>query len=97
MSSGKIQGKVTQAKKWTDFQAFLNEIVGEYAPDQEIQVVLDNYGTHKKNDEWLTRRTNIHFHFTPTSASWLNQVEIWFGILSRKALRLPVLSNSDNV
>jgi transposase len=48
---------------------------------------LDNYCTHKRCDAWLAQHPNVHFHFTPTSASWLNQVEIWFGILSRKALR----------
>ena len=53
----------------------------------ELHVILDNYGTHKKCDAWLAAHPNVHFHFTPTSASWLNQVEIWFGILSRKALR----------
>ena len=87
VATGKIQGKVTQEKKRTDFQAFLDDIVGEYSPDQELHVVLDNYSTHKKNDEWLACHNNVHFHFTPTSASWLNQVEIWFGIFSRKALR----------
>jgi len=87
VSTGKIQGKVTQEKKRTDFQVFMDEIVDEYSSDQEIHVVLDNYCTHKKNEEWLARNKNIHFHFTPTSASWLNQVEIWFGIFSRKALR----------
>lgn len=45
------------------------------------------YGAHKKNEAWLAQHPNVHFHFTPTSASWLNQVEIWFGILSRKTLR----------
>lgn len=87
VATGKIQGKVTQEKKRTDFQAFMDELVTEYSSDQEIHVVLDNYGTHKKNNEWLAQNPNVHFHFTPTSASWLNQVEIWFGIFSRKALR----------
>jgi transposase len=87
VATGKIQGKVTQEKKRTDFQAFLDDLVKEYSPEQELHVVLDNYSTHKKNDEWLARHPNVHFHFTPTSASWLNQVEIWFGIFSRKALR----------
>ena len=58
ISTGKIQGKVTQEKKRTDFQAFLDDIVAEYSPDQELHVVLDNYGTHKKNDEWLARHKN---------------------------------------
>jgi len=48
---------------------------------------LDNLNTHKpKHDRWLTRHPNVHFHFTPTHASWLNQVEVWFSILSSKAL-----------
>lgn len=87
VSTGTIQGKVTETKKREDFQTFMDEIVAEYSSDQEIHVVLDNYCTHKKNEEWLARNKNVHFHFTPTSASWLNQVEIWFGIFSRKALR----------
>lgn len=87
VSTGKIHGKVTEEKKRVDFQAFMEEIVAEYPPDNQIHVVLDNYCTHKKNDEWLSRNKNVHFHFTPTSASWLNQVEVWFSIFSRKALR----------
>jgi len=87
VATGNIQGTLTQEKKRTDFQAFLDDLVKEYSPEQALHVVLDNYSTHKKNDEWLARHPNVHFHFTPTSASWLNQVEIWFGIFSRKALR----------
>ncbi len=87
VSTGKIQGKVTETKKRADFQSFMDEIVTEYSPDQEMHVILDNYCTHKKKEEWLLKNKNVRFHFTPTSASWLNQVEIWFGIFSRKALR----------
>ena len=54
--------------------------------DQEIHVVLDNLSTHKGNEAWLKRHPNVHFHFTPTSASWLNQVENWFSILQGKSL-----------
>ena len=50
--------------------------------------MLDNLNTHKpKYDAWLTRHRNVHFHFTPTHASWLNQIEVWFSLLSRHALR----------
>jgi transposase len=73
-------------KKRPDFQSFLDDIVADVPEDKDIHVILDNYCTHKKNEEWLALHTNVHFHFTPTSASWLNQVEIWFGILSRKTL-----------
>ena len=64
----------------------MNEVVADH-PDQEIHVVLDNLKTHKpKRDQWLARHKNVHFHFTPTHASWLNQVEIWFSILARSTL-----------
>jgi transposase len=54
---------------------------------REIHVILDNYCIHKRNEAWLAAHPNVFFHFTPTSASWLNQVEVWFGIFSRKVLR----------
>ncbi len=53
----------------------------------EYHVILDNYCIHKRCDEWLSVRPNVFFHYTPTSASWLNQIEIWFNIMSRKVLR----------
>src|SRR6202158_1824856 len=85
VATGLIRGKTTQTKKRVDFQAFMTELVAEHPPDREIHVILDNLSTHKKNDAWLAAHPNVTFHFTPTSASWLNQVEIWFGIFSRKA------------
>jgi len=65
----------------------MNEAVKSY-PGKEIHVILDNLNTHKpKADRWLNRHKNVHFHHTPTHASWLNQIEIWFSILSRSALK----------
>jgi transposase len=83
-------GKVTVAHKnrrrRVEFLAFMNDIVADY-PDTAIHVILDNLNTHKpKNDRWLKRHSNVQFHFTPTRASWLNQVEIWFSILEGKSL-----------
>ena len=64
----------------------MNEVVAAH-PERQIHVVLDNLNTHKpKHDRWLARHPNVHFHFTPTYASWLNMVEIWFSILQRHAL-----------
>src|ERR1700685_3880416 len=55
--------------------------------DKEIHVILHNYSTHKNNHDWLAKfEGRMHFHFTPTSASWLNQIEILFSLLQRKAL-----------
>ncbi len=65
----------------------MNETIAQYG-DKEIHVILDNLSTHKpKHDNWLVRHNNVHFHYTPTHASWLNQIEVWFSILSRKALK----------
>ena len=85
-------GEVTQEARarhtGDDFLAFLRRIERVY-PDQELHVVLDNVSTHKTPDvrAWLERHPRITFHFTPTSASWLNQVETWFSVLTRQAIR----------
>ncbi len=70
-----------------EFLDFMNQIVAQY-PEKELHVILDNLNTHKpKHDRWLAGHPLIHFHYTPTHASWLNQVEVWFSILWRQALR----------
>jgi len=87
VATGQVKTAITQLKRREEFLQFMDQIVAEAPAGQELHVILDNYCTHKKCDAWLAKHPNVHFHFTPTSASWLNQVEIWFGILSRKALR----------
>lgn len=70
-----------------EFLDFMNHIVAQF-PDTELHVVLDNLNTHKpKDDRWLNRHPHVSFHYTPTHASWLNQIEVWFSILTRSALR----------
>jgi transposase len=86
VATGAIHTQTTQQKRRVEFLAFMDRVLAELPNDKEIHVILDNYCIHKKNDEWLAVHPNVYFHFTPTSASWLNQVEIWFGIFSRKAL-----------
>lgn len=86
LESGKVVGKHYKRRRRIEFLDFMNKVVTAY-PDKEIHVILDNLSTHKpKRDMWLKRHKNVHFHFTPTHASWLNQVEIWFSILSGKSL-----------
>lgn len=88
VATGHIHARTTAAKKREDFQTFLDSVLADLPQEPEVHVILDNYSTHKKNEKWLEKyRGRVHFHFTPTSASWLNQVEIWFGILTRKTLR----------
>src|SRR5918995_1423702 len=86
VATGQIKAMHAGRRRRVEFLTFMNQVVADY-PDQEIHVVLDNLKTHKpKRDAWLTRHKNVHFHFTPTHASWLNQVEIWFSILARSTL-----------
>jgi transposase len=74
-------------KRRQEFLDFMNRVVAQH-PDTELHVVLDNLSTHKpKHDRWLQRHPLVHFHYTPTHASWLNQVEVWFSILTRAVLR----------
>lgn len=86
VATGKVTAAHKKRRRRVEFLDFMNDIVAAY-PDKEIHVVLDNLKTHKpKNDRWLKRHPNVQFHFTPTRASWLNQVEIWFSILQGKSL-----------
>ena len=96
VATGFISSKITESKKRIDFLEFMDSVVKEYA-EPGIHVIIDNYCTHKKNEEWLLANPNVHFHFTPTSASWLNQVEIWFGIFSRKSLNGASFDSRENL
>jgi transposase len=87
VATGKVMAAHKSRRRRIEFRDFMNDIVEAY-PDKVIHVVLDNLNTHKpKDDRWLARHPNVHFHFTPTRASWLNQVEIWFSILQGQSLR----------
>ena len=86
VATGLVKAGHYQRRRRVEFLDFMNGICSAY-PQQQIHVILDNLNTHKPNhDRWLQRHKNVHFHYTPTHASWLNQIEIWFSILSRQAL-----------
>jgi transposase len=88
VATGEVIGRTSETKKRADFQAFMDSVIGELPQDKELHVILDNLNTHKKNADWLAKyEGRVIFHFTPTSASWLNLVEVWFGLLTRKTLR----------
>lgn len=87
IATGQVKAGHYNRRRRREFLDFMNEIVAEH-PGQQLHIVLDNLNTHKpKNDRWLARHKNVHFHYTPTHASWMNMVEVWFSILSRGALR----------
>lgn len=94
VATGQIKAQTTQTKTREDFQNFMSSVMQDLPENKEVHVILDNYCTHKRNDAWLEKYGGrVHFHFTPTSASWLNQIEIWFGILSRKTLKNASFNN----
>jgi transposase len=99
VATGTIHTQTTQLKRRVEFLAFMDQVLSELpdSGEKEIHVILDNYCIHKRNDEWLAQHPNVKFHFTPTSASWLNLVEVWFGILSRKALKNASFQSVDDL
>ena len=88
VASGTVIGKCSDRHTGTDFLRFL-KIIKRRFPHRELHVVLDNSSTHTTPDvvTWLEIHPNIHFHFTPTGASWLNMIEAWFGILTKRSVR----------
>ena len=89
IATGEVIGETHRRHRSTEFIKFLRTIEANVPPALDIHLVMDNYGTHKtvsiKN--WLARRPRFHVHFTPTSASWLNQVERWFASLTQRCIR----------
>jgi transposase len=96
VATGKLTATHTKQRRRIEFLDFMDDIVAAY-PDQEVHAVLDNLNTHKKNEAWLQAHPNVHFHFTPTKASWLNQIEIWFSILAGKSLRGASFTSVDQL
>lgn len=88
VASGKVLGECSERHTGSDFLRFLKRLNRSYR-GRELHVILDNSSTHSTPDvrQWLADHPKVHFHFTPTSASWLNMIEAWFGILTRKSVR----------
>ena len=91
IAMGTVTGVCKQRHRHQEFLAFLKHVALAY-PDRELHLVMDNYATHKRPEvkAWLAANPRIHVHFTPTSGSWLNLVEVWFGIIERQAIRRGV-------
>ena len=85
VATGKIIAAHSKRRRRVEFLGFMNSVVAAF-PRRDLHVILDNLNTHKKNERWLNKHSRVHFHFTPTTASWLNQVENWFSILQGQSL-----------
>ena len=92
VKAGKVIGKCFPRHRAAEFRRFLDEIEANVPPDLDVHLVLDNSATRKTapTKRWLAKRPSYHVHLTPTSASWINQVERWFGLLTERALRRGV-------
>lgn len=89
VATGKVLAECKAQHRHQEFLSFLRKIDNAVPDDLDIHIILDNYATHKhpRVKKWLASRPRYHLHFTPTYASWLNQVERWFGIISQRAIR----------
>lgn len=87
IASGRVRGECRERHTSIDFLQFLKKVVRHYR--RETHVILDNSSTHKTPEvrQWLEAHPGVHFHFTPTGASWLNMIEAWFSTLTRKSIR----------
>jgi DDE superfamily endonuclease len=87
--TGRVSTSLSPTHATSDFLRLMKKVVAGY-PDTKVHVVLDNASAHSSGDtqEWLAKQNgNVVFHFTPTGASWVNIIEIWNGILTRKVIR----------
>lgn len=89
VATGKVLAQCKPRHRHQEFLQFLRHIEANVPPDMDIHLIADNYTTHKhaKVRQWLANRPRFHIHFTPTYASWLNQVEIWFNLITSKTIR----------
>src|SRR5215472_2386875 len=89
IASGQVLAQCKRRHRHQEFLQFLRHIEASVPPNLEVHLIADNYATHKHAQvrRWLAARSRFHVHYTPTYASWLNQVEIWFNIITQQAIR----------
>ena len=94
--TGQVIGQRHRRHRALEFRKFLDAIESEVPAELDVHLIADDYATHKTAliRNWFARRPRFHIHFTPTSASWLNLVERWFGLLTEKQLRRGVLQSN---
>ncbi|WP_159351537.1 IS630 family transposase [Roseomonas harenae] len=97
VKAGTVIGTCKGRHRATEFRAFLDQVEAAVPADLDVHLVLDNAATHKTKliHDWLLKRPRWHLHFTPTSASWLNLVEGWFSLLTRRCLQRGAFASTD--
>jgi transposase len=99
VASGQVIGSLHRRRRAIEFRKFLTKIDTEVPTELDVHLVCDNLSTHKTPSimAWLEKHPRFHLHFTPTSSSWLNQVERWFGLLTDQQLRRGVHKNLQSL
>lgn len=97
--SGEVLGKTAKRHTSAEFVAFLGDLVARVPADREIHVILDNLSAHKAKAVrcFLEENPRVHFHFTPTYSSWLNQVELWFGKIQRHVITRGIFTSVSDL
>ena len=93
--SGEVIGKCMKRHRHQEFLSFLKVVEAQTPKDKALHVIVDNYATHKhaKVRNWLNKNPRVTLHFIPTSSSWLNLVERFFGLITEKQIRRGVFSS----
>jgi transposase len=99
VKTGSVIGACKRRHRSEEFRAFLDQVEASVPADLDVHLVLDNASSHKTRlvHDWLMKRPRWHLHFTPTSASWLNLVEGWFSLLTRRCLQRGVFVSTDSL
>lgn len=97
--SGEVLGKTADRHTSQEFVAFLEDLVARQPADREIHIVLDNLSAHKapRVEDFLAAHPTVHFHFTPTYSSWLNQVELWFSKIERDLIHRGIFTSARDL
>lgn len=97
VKAGTVIGACKGRHRATEFRAFLDQVEAAVPGDLDVHLVLDNAATHKTRliQDWLVKRPRWHLHFTPTCASWLNLIEGWFSLLTRRCLQRGAFASTD--
>ncbi len=98
-ATGEVLGKPAARHTSQEFIAFLRDLVAHQPEGKEIHIILDNLSAHKTKRvrEFLTNHRNLHFHFTPTYSSWLNQIELWFSKIERDLIHRGIFTSTQDL
>ena len=99
VATGRVEGMPAERHTSADFLRFMTQLVDRYPPEQALHVILDNLSAHKTKAvaAWQAEHPNVHFHFTPTYSSWLNQVELWFAKIERDVIARGIFTSVPNL